>query len=171
MTANTSPEILVVELPDEQATAALGVALAAVVESGDAILLDGDLGAGKTVLARGLIQAAVGEDVEVPSPTFTLVQDYDASGFTVHHFDLYRLEHPDELLEIGIEDALADGVSLFEWPDRLGPWQPRDALIVRLRVADDARVAEIEISPTWRDRLTSLARSGTLSRPESLRKT
>lgn len=162
MTATASPGTMTFDLPDEQATAALGAALAGIVEAGDAILLDGDLGAGKTVLARGLIQAAVGEDIEVPSPTFTLVQDYETPRILIHHFDLYRLEHPDELLEIGIEDALAEGVSLFEWPDRLGPWTPRHALTIRLRIADGARTAEIDGPPAWRERLTSLARSGTL---------
>ena len=152
------------DLADEAATRALGAALAGVSEVGDVILLDGDLGAGKTVLARGFIQAAVGDTIDVPSPTFTLVQDYDAPNVVIHHFDLYRLEHPDELIEIGIEDALADGISLFEWPDRLGPWRPKKALTVQLSTAETGRIATIEDPPKiWGRRLTSLAESATLA--------
>ncbi|MEK9726225.1 MAG: tRNA (adenosine(37)-N6)-threonylcarbamoyltransferase complex ATPase subunit type 1 TsaE, partial [Rhodospirillaceae bacterium] len=118
-----------IALADEAATEALGRWLAAVAAPGDVIALAGDLGSGKTVLARAVVRAycdTPGE--EVPSPTFTLVQSYEGGAAPVHHFDLYRLEDPDEALELGIEEAFADGVTLIEWPDRLGPWLPAERL-------------------------------------------
>lgn len=101
------------------------------------VALEGDLGAGKSALARAAIRAATGDpDEEVPSPTFTLVQMYDADVATWWHFDLYRLEKPDDALELGLEEAFDEGIALIEWPQRLGPWLPRDALHVRLTIVD-----------------------------------
>lgn len=105
-------------LPDEAATTRLGEDLAMAVRPGDVFLLDGDLGAGKSTLARGLIRALAGDPGhEVPSPTFTLVQSYD-TPVPVHHFDLYRLSSPEELEELGFDEAVASGVALVEWPER-----------------------------------------------------
>ncbi|MGC2854568.1 tRNA (adenosine(37)-N6)-threonylcarbamoyltransferase complex ATPase subunit type 1 TsaE [Novispirillum sp. DQ9] len=129
---------LVVDLPDEAATARLGAALAAVLAPGDVVALDGDLGAGKTALVRALVRAATGQpDEEVPSPTFTLVQTYDgANGATYWHFDLYRLESPDDAVELDIDEAFSGGIALVEWPDRLGGWLPRRALRIALTIPD-----------------------------------
>ena len=113
-----------VELGDEAATRRLGAWLAARARPGDVVALGGDLGAGKSTLARAFVRALAGPDTEVPSPTFTLVQVYDSPAGRVWHFDLYRLEEPDEALELDIEDAFADGICLIEWPDRLGRWLP-----------------------------------------------
>jgi len=104
--------------PEE--TAALARKIAMLVRPGDVILLKGDLGAGKSIFARAFIQALCGEDTEVPSPTFTLVQTYEAPPFLVWHFDLYRLTHEADVDELGIDEAYAGGVSLIEWPERLG---------------------------------------------------
>jgi tRNA threonylcarbamoyladenosine biosynthesis protein TsaE len=94
------------DLPDEAATAALAARLAALLRPGDIVLLAGDLGAGKSFLARALIRAAAGEpELEVPSPTFTLVQSYDLPAGELWHFDLYRLAAPDEVLELGWDEA------------------------------------------------------------------
>src|SRR5580692_7817201 len=126
--------MIVVDLPDETATAALAARIAAVAAPADIIALKGDLGAGKTAFARAFIRACGNQD-EVPSPTFTLVQVYDARPTAIWHFDLYRIRAPEEAWELGIEDAFITGISLIEWPERLrallpniprdsGQWQP-----------------------------------------------
>src|SRR5689334_7160563 len=113
----------VFELPDEAATAALAARIAAVAAPSDIIALKGDLGAGKTAFARAFIRACGNRD-EVPSPTFTLVQIYDAGPTTIWHFELYRNRAPAAAWELGIEDAFITGISLIEWPERLGPPLP-----------------------------------------------
>lgn len=132
-----------VELPDVAATQALGARLAAQSRAGDVLALWGDLGSGKTTLARGFLHA-LGHAGEVPSPTFTLVQVYELPRLTVWHFDLYRLTRAAEAWELGLEDALADGVSLIEWPERLGALLPPDRLDVALSMAEgDTRRARL----------------------------
>jgi tRNA threonylcarbamoyladenosine biosynthesis protein TsaE len=133
-----------IPLPDEDATAALGRALAHAVAPGDTLLLSGTLGAGKTALARALIRALDGDaSLEVPSPTYTLVQTYDTKAGTVWHFDLYRLDDADAVLELGWDEA-ADGIRLVEWPDRLGRLAPADALGLTIETAGDGRIAELD---------------------------
>ncbi len=152
-------------LPDPDATRAFAAALAGTARVGDAIGLAGVLGAGKTTFARAFVNAraaAIGAGpVEVPSPTFTLVQPYDIGGTAIHHFDLFRLDAPEDALELGIEDAFATGIALVEWPDRLGPLLPPGALLVTLLqgAGADARVAKIAGGPAWRERI-----GGTLDR-------
>ncbi len=116
------------------ATEAFGRALAAELRPGDTLLLDGPLGAGKTTLARALLRALCDDAaLEVPSPSYTLVQSYAAAaGLTVSHFDLWRLDGPGALAELGWDEA-REGVVLVEWPDRLGGLTPDDALRVRLQ--------------------------------------
>jgi tRNA threonylcarbamoyladenosine biosynthesis protein TsaE len=123
---------MIIELQDEAATAALGARLAAVAKPRDVLLLYGDLGMGKTALARGFVTGAAPGTEEVPSPTFTLVQTYPSPRGTIWHFDLYRLKDPDEIWELGFEEALVDGILLIEWPDRLGSLAPRDRLDLTL---------------------------------------
>ena len=106
-------------LDDETATTRLGQAIAPLLAPGEAVLLDGPLGMGKSTLARGLIRALAGPDEDVPSPTFTLVQFYETDP-PIAHFDLYRLERPEEAREIGLDEALDVGAALIEWPVRLG---------------------------------------------------
>ena len=148
-------------LPDETATAALGAALAEVARPGDAIALSGDLGSGKTVLARGFITALAPPDApaeEVPSPTFTLVQCYDRTPAPVWHFDLYRLEDPDELLELGLDEARAGGIAVIEWPEHAGAYLPDERLDVRLEIVGDRdlRRARLHGSKDWSERLRGL---------------
>lgn len=119
-------------LPDEAATAALAGKLAGLARPGDVFALDGELGVGKTFFARAFIRALGGAAIEVPSPTFTLHQAYELADVTVHHFDMFRLSGPGETRELGLEDAMAGGITLIEWPDRLEPLLPGDRLDVAL---------------------------------------
>ncbi|TGS11261.1 tRNA (adenosine(37)-N6)-threonylcarbamoyltransferase complex ATPase subunit type 1 TsaE [Mesorhizobium sp. M2E.F.Ca.ET.209.01.1.1] len=130
-------------LADEAATARLGEDLAMALRAGDAVALKGDLGAGKSTLARALIRALADDaNLEVPSPTFTLVQSYE-TRVPVHHFDLYRLSAPDELDELGLDDALGQGAALVEWPERAGDRLPANALWVDLAEQGERRVARL----------------------------
>lgn len=139
-------------LADEAATAALGVRLAGIARPGDVIALHGDLGAGKTTLARGLIRSQLGPETEAPSPTFTLVQTYPAPRFPIWHFDLYRLENPGEVRELGLEEAV-DGLCLIEWPERLGRYLPSARLEVRLSLEGSGRIARLVDFDDWSTRL------------------
>ena len=126
---------------------------------GDLVALEGDLGAGKSELARATIRALAGAEIEVPSPSFTLVQRYDLADLPVVHADLYRLADPEEVHELGLDEALQTGALLVEWPERAADLLPADRLTIRLAVADgsDGRTAVIEAGPSWRDRLADLA--------------
>src|SRR6266700_1981101 len=115
--------MIVIDLPDEAATAALAARIASLARPGDVIALKGELGAGKTSFARAFIRARNGREA-VPSPTFTLVQTYELPGGAVWHFDLYRLHSPEEAWELGIEEAFHAGIALIEWPERLGSLLP-----------------------------------------------
>ena len=147
--SQTSTKHQRIELPNVEATAALARRLADGAARRDVFGLSGPLGAGKTTFARafiGEIARLSGETVdEVPSPTFTLVQTYSFARATVWHFDLYRIGKPAEAWELGLEEALADGISLIEWPERLGPLLPARRTDVALAhgAAPDARIAEI----------------------------
>lgn len=150
-------ETLSVALPGEAATAALGARLAAICRKGDAVGLRGDLGAGKTTLARGFIQALTSSSTEVPSPTFTLVQTYETTKGQIAHFDLYRLKNAAEIEELGLFDAIGEGIVLIEWPERLGARPPMNMLDVTLEMDAAGRRAVIGGGAAWRDRLKALA--------------
>ena len=157
----TAAATLAIELPDEAATCVLAAAIAAQARRGDVIGLSGALGSGKTTFARAFIRARCGAGDDVPSPTFTLVEIYEPQdGPPIWHFDLYRLEKPDDAYELGLEEALADGISLIEWPERLGALLPRDRLGIELTAGarETARRARLEGSPSWTPRLAGLPR-------------
>lgn len=145
-------------IPDIAATETLAQRLAPLLRSGDIVTLSGDLGAGKTAFARALIRTLGQSDLEVPSPTFTLVQTYDVSGFEIWHFDLYRLESPEDAFELDIEEAFASGVSLIEWPERLGNYMPQTRLEIQISFADTPTARLIKITGTsgWAARLAAL---------------
>ena len=129
----------------EKDTGDLAAQIAARTKVGDVILLQGDLGAGKTVFARAFIRALCDDPaLDVPSPTFTLLQTYDTPRGPVWHFDLYRLKDPEEIFELGWEDALAEGIVLVEWPERLGPHTPETASIIRFETKDTGRLITVE---------------------------
>jgi tRNA threonylcarbamoyladenosine biosynthesis protein TsaE len=134
---------LLLDLPDAEATEALGRRLAALARPGDVFLLEGPIGAGKSCLARAFIRARLGREEEVPSPSFTLVQVYEAHGVEIWHADLYRLTHSDEVWELGLDDAFLTAICLVEWPDRLGAHVPPDAMRIRLDAAGQGRRAVI----------------------------
>jgi tRNA threonylcarbamoyladenosine biosynthesis protein TsaE len=149
----------VFELPDEAATAALAARIATLARPGDVIALKGELGAGKTSFARAFIRARAGRDEVVPSPTFTLAQPYDFPDVTIWHFDCYRLRDAEEAWELGIEDAFRDGISLIEWPERLGHLLPSRRLEITLLpgAPPDTRRAIADPGPGWAARLAGLA--------------
>lgn len=133
---------------------ALGARLAAVARAGDVIALSGPLGAGKTSIARGLL-AALGLEGEAPSPSFAIVQPYAPPEvrLPVLHVDLYRIEHPEEVEELGLDEARTDSLLLVEWPERLGEAYWADALWLTLEVLPDgARALTAQVPAPWKDR-------------------
>jgi tRNA threonylcarbamoyladenosine biosynthesis protein TsaE len=138
-------------LPDEDATASFAHRLAAVARPGDVLLLSGALGAGKSSFARAFIRALAGDDrLEVPSPTFTLVQSYPTTRGEVWHYDLWRVEDHRALQELGWDEALS-GITLVEWPERLGPLAPRGAVRVEFVVRRQGRDVVVTGEARWSD--------------------
>ena len=146
---------LVLDLPDLAATEALAGRVAGQARAGDAILLEGPLGAGKSAFVRAFLRAAAADPaLEVPSPSYTLVQTYDLPFFRAHHFDLWRLSDSAELAELDWAEARAD-VVLVEWPDRLGALRPDDALTIALQpTGAETRRAVLS---GWGERIRTLA--------------
>ena len=139
-------------LPDADATTRLGRNIAPLLEAGDSVLLYGPLGMGKSTLARGLIRALTTPDEDVPSPTFTLVQFYESDP-PVAHFDLYRLNQPEEAWEIGLDEALDHGCAIIEWPERLGEdpsgFLRADRLVIVIAEEGQGRVATVSGAGRW----------------------
>jgi tRNA threonylcarbamoyladenosine biosynthesis protein TsaE len=133
------PDRAEIFLKDAEATTAFGRWMAVILQPGDAVFLSGGIGAGKTHFARAVIRARIPQVTDVPSPTFTLVQGYDGADVTIIHADLYRLGHPDEVAELGLDDAMAAAICLIEWPERLGRRARGDALHLRFAVDGDGR--------------------------------
>lgn len=146
-------------MPTPEATAGFATALGRVLLPGDTLLLEGGIGAGKTHFARALIQSVMTDPEDVPSPTFTLVQTYDTPRGEVWHSDLYRLTDASEVLELGLDDAMGTAICLIEWPDRLGPDQPGDALHLGFEPRTDQarRLSLTWTSGEWGTRLVPFA--------------
>ena len=142
-----------IALPDAMATEAFGASLAAEVQVGDVVALFGELGAGKTTLARGILRG-LGHGGDVASPTFPIVQAYDPPDvrLPVWHVDLYRIEHPEELEELGLDEALADGALLVEWPERLPFLWPQTLRLKLSPSGDGGRALTAEVPAAWGSR-------------------
>lgn len=146
-------------LANEAATLRFMADIAAALEPGDLVTLSGDLGAGKTMFARALIRHLAGDaTIEVPSPTFTLVQTYDLAP-PVWHFDLYRLSRAEDAWELGLEEAFADAIALIEWPERLGSLLPPTRLDVEFATGSDTDTRDITLTGygDWAPRLDGLS--------------
>ncbi|HVZ99637.1 MAG TPA: tRNA (adenosine(37)-N6)-threonylcarbamoyltransferase complex ATPase subunit type 1 TsaE [Caulobacterales bacterium] len=143
-------------LPDAEATHALGLRLGRILTGGDVVCLLGGLGAGKTTLARGAIEAWTGHAEEAPSPTFTLVQTYEGEKGVLWHADLYRLKRAGEADELGLDEAFANGACLIEWPERLEGALPQDRLDLSLEFSDEGRRAVLTGRGSWRTRVHAI---------------
>jgi tRNA threonylcarbamoyladenosine biosynthesis protein TsaE len=132
-------------LPSEEDTTRLGAWFALHLQAGDTLLLTGPIGAGKSHFARAFIRTRLGRAEDIPSPTFTLVQTYEAD-VEIWHSDLYRLSHPDEVLELGLDEAFLTAICLVEWPDRLGTLAPDSAISISLSAQDEGRHATIDFA-------------------------
>ena len=150
--------MIVLDLPDETATAKLAARISPLAGPGDVIALRGDLGTGKTSFARAFIRARSGCEEEVPSPTFTLVQVYAEDAPAIWHFDLYRLRSHQEAWELGIEDAFSYGISLIEWPERLGALLPPRRLEIALAFGDrpESRLVSLDPGAGWSARMAAI---------------
>ncbi|MGA7676605.1 MAG: tRNA (adenosine(37)-N6)-threonylcarbamoyltransferase complex ATPase subunit type 1 TsaE [Rhizomicrobium sp.] len=149
MNAKSQAFTMPILLTDLGATEALGARIAAGLGIGDTVALQGDLGAGKTTLARAVLRA-LGVTESVPSPTFTLVQSYETPRLAVRHYDLYRIRNPREIDELGLEEALEDGAVLIEWPENAGNRLPGDTLhVVLTTTGPQARRADIAGPARW----------------------
>jgi tRNA threonylcarbamoyladenosine biosynthesis protein TsaE len=143
-------------LPAEHDTARFAMRMAAIVKSGDTLLLSGDIGAGKSAFSRAFIRARAGAEIDVPSPTFTLVQTYDVGDVEIWHCDLYRLTHPDEAFELGLDEAFETAICLVEWPDRLGNLAPQGALSLHFEARQNGHAVSFTPDANWADRLSDL---------------
>ena len=140
---------IILSLASPAATNKLATTLAPQLKIGDTLLLSGPIGSGKTHFARALIQSLLRAIEDVPSPSFTLVQTYEAENFDLWHADLYRLSSPDEVIELGLMDAFDQAVTLIEWPDCLGSLKPASALSITLCQGDEDQSRFAELS--WQD--------------------
>ena len=156
----TSPLNLTLDLRSPDETANCASLLAQALRPGDVVLLKGPVGAGKSHFSRAAIRAVTHDLQDVPSPTFTLVQDYAGAHGPIWHMDLYRLGDPGELVELGVEDALSDAICLIEWPDRLGELLPNRHVVITLEPDardEDRRLMTVTITgPRWEDVLSVL---------------
>ena len=145
------------QIKNIEQTEQLAKAFSGLLETGDIVALYGTLGVGKTAFTRFLVQSLCSNNEEVPSPTFTLLQTYDAPNFPIYHYDLYRLKNPKEVFELGIEDAFYDGVSIIEWPEKMGAYLPqKKVLSIQISCTEEIRnIVFSSNNPDWNERLNA----------------
>lgn len=154
--------ILEMQLRSQSETVAIARQFSSVLKSGDVVTLSGTLGAGKTAFIRAVLQSLIDPELEVLSPTFNLLLTYDIPGqnITVYHYDFYRIEEPNEVLELDIDDAFDDGISLIEWADRMGPYLPDNYLDITItpdtKRGTEFRTLLLRGNKSWQDRLSHL---------------
>lgn len=157
MKSRMSEAISIVKIKDEAAWQDFAMGLAPVFQAGDCVFLVGDLGVGKTSFARALIRCLLqDEDAEVASPTFSLVQIYEADAFPIWHMDLYRLEDEEEIFELGVEEAFDEALCLIEWPQKAGSLLPSDTLTISIEIDEDGSrkvCVGAPASSEWAERL------------------
>jgi tRNA threonylcarbamoyladenosine biosynthesis protein TsaE len=137
-----------IHIKNEEEMQGFAARIAKLLKTGDVVTLHGDLGSGKTTFARALINSLAPVEEEVPSPTFTLVQVYDAQEPGIWHFDLYRLEKQADILELGWHEARRQGAALVEWPERLGTLLPKDRLEISIDfIPDSDNSREVTVAP------------------------
>lgn len=156
MNAQTLVDSREIALADADATVALGRRLGAALAVGEAVCLFGNLGAGKTTLARGAIAAWTGEQIDAPSPTYTLVQSYEGARGELWHVDLYRLKRAEDAWELGLEEAFASAACVIEWPERLQGTLPQDRLDVEITPEGAGRRACLTARGSWRQKLATI---------------
>ena len=151
---------IILNLPSEKATNQFGKNVSNLIEVGDIIYLSGEMGSGKTTIARSIIKNLLVnqyKDIEIPSPTFTLVQVYSCKDFNIGHADLYRIENPNEIDALGIEDILYNGAVLIEWPDKIKNKLNYNILEIKIKFLNNSRAVSIENVLGWGDRIRELA--------------
>lgn len=149
-------QIFAATFPTEAETQTFAARIAPLLRAGDVLLLEGEIGAGKSAFCRACIRALCGPDTEVPSPTFTLVQIYDHPGGEIWHADLYRLSDPQETIELGLLDAFENAICLIEWPDRLADLRPQNALTLRMFADQNEHRGVLLGPPAWTARLENM---------------
>lgn len=145
-----------IHLPLEHDTVQFAERMAAILGAGDTLLLSGDIGAGKSAFSRAVIRSLADAEIEVPSPTFTLVQTYEVDPAEVWHCDLYRLTHPDEAYELGLDEAFETAICLIEWPDRLGETKPAGALTLHFEARTNGHAVSFTAINDWATRLDKI---------------
>ena len=144
-----------INLKSEKDTLKFGSNLAKIARCGDIFALSGDLGTGKTVVARGFIKQIIGNDTNVASPTFNLVNTYESNKGTIWHFDLYRLENSNEIEELGLDEAISEGICIIEWPEKATNEIPKNRLCIFLKEGEQTGVRSVQITShgSWKDRI------------------
>lgn len=163
----TSPLNLSISVTTEAQTAAIAAKLAPFLKPQDVVSLKGTLGAGKTAFARALIRSLCGAQIEVPSPTFNLLLIYETARAPIYHYDFYRIEDPEEIWELDVEEAYDTAITIMEWAERLEDLGPQDALIINIVIPEnetaDTRIFELSGGVAWQTRLKEFKDSGDIN--------